>query len=114
MRGNKFEKSHIHILESETLRRLSRVTESAQEIVDSIPCNCEWYSYINSCQLLYTFGGVILQQYGDFTWRVSDCEELVGVNSKGMMGLILGGSKINHQLVDFSIMGDLNRKVVIK
>jgi len=32
MRGNKFEKSHIHILESETLSRKSRVTESAQEI----------------------------------------------------------------------------------
>ena len=37
MRGNKFEKSHIHILKSETLSRYSRVTESAQEIVDSIP-----------------------------------------------------------------------------
>ena len=62
MKGNKFEKSHIHILESETLSRESRVTESAQEIVDSIPYICEWYSYINSCQLLYTFGGVILQE----------------------------------------------------
>ena len=41
MRGNKFEKSHIHILESETLSRESRVTESAQEIVGSIPCNWE-------------------------------------------------------------------------
>ena len=39
MRGNKFEKSHIHILESETLRRESRVTETLQEIVDSTPCN---------------------------------------------------------------------------
>ena len=37
MRGNKFEKSHIHILEPETLSREYRVTESAQEIVDSIP-----------------------------------------------------------------------------
>ena len=36
MRGIKLEKSHIHILESETLSRESRVTESAQEIVDSI------------------------------------------------------------------------------
>ena len=36
MRGNKLEKSHIHILESEILRRESKVTESAQEIVDSI------------------------------------------------------------------------------
>ena len=40
MRGIKLEKSHIHILESETLRRESKVTESAQEIVDSTPCNC--------------------------------------------------------------------------
>ena len=38
MRGIKLEKSHIHILESETLSRESRVTESAQEIVDSIHC----------------------------------------------------------------------------
>ena len=39
MRGNKFEKSHIHILESETLSRESRVTGSSQEIVDSIHNN---------------------------------------------------------------------------
>ena len=37
MSGNKFEKSYIHILEPETLSRESRVTESAQEIDDSIP-----------------------------------------------------------------------------
>jgi len=30
-------KSHIHILESETLSRESRFTETAQEIVGSIP-----------------------------------------------------------------------------
>ena len=36
-----FEKSHIHILELETLISLSRVTESTQEIDDSTPCNCE-------------------------------------------------------------------------
>jgi len=36
MRGNKFEKSHIHFSESETLSRESRVTESVQEIVGSI------------------------------------------------------------------------------
>jgi len=41
MRGIKFKKSHIHILESETLSREYRVTESAQEIVDSTPHNCE-------------------------------------------------------------------------
>jgi len=33
----KFEKSHIHILESETLSREYRVTESAQEIIESNP-----------------------------------------------------------------------------
>ena len=27
---------------------------------------------------------------GDFTWRVADCEELVGVTHRGMMGLVLG------------------------
>ena len=46
MRGNKFEKSHILNLEAETLSRESRVTESAQEIVDSIPYNCELYTYV--------------------------------------------------------------------
>ena len=32
-----FEKSHIFIMKSETLSRESRVTETAQEIVDSTP-----------------------------------------------------------------------------
>ena len=41
MRGNKFEKSHILILESENQSKQSGVTESAQEIVDSIPYICE-------------------------------------------------------------------------
>jgi len=31
----------------------------------------------------YIFNWFVLQECGDFTWRVSDCEELVGVNSKG-------------------------------
>jgi len=39
MRGNKLEKSYILILESETLSRESRFTETAQEIVGSIPYN---------------------------------------------------------------------------
>ena len=30
----------------------------------------------------------ISQEIGDFTWRVSDCEELVGSYSQGMMGLM--------------------------
>jgi len=71
MRGNKFEKSHILILESETLSREYKLTESAQEIVGSIPCNCEWYSYINCCQHLYTFGvEVKFTKIGAFTWIV--------------------------------------------
>jgi len=39
MRGNTFENSYILILEPETLSRESRVTESAQEIADSIIIN---------------------------------------------------------------------------
>jgi len=35
MRGNKFEKLPIHILESESLSRESRVTESVEEINNS-------------------------------------------------------------------------------
>jgi len=32
------------------------------------------------CQDLYTLcGEVCFQKCGDFTWRVSDCEELVGI-----------------------------------
>jgi len=55
MRGNKFEKSHIHILESETLSRESRVTESAQEIVDSIPYICEHYTYVYHMSSLLSY-----------------------------------------------------------
>ena len=55
MRGNKLEKSHIHILESETLNRESRVTESAQKIVSSIPYNCLQYAYVYQLsRLLYS------------------------------------------------------------
>jgi len=31
----------------------------------------------------YIFNWFVLQEYGDFTWRVSDCEELVGVTHRG-------------------------------
>jgi len=40
MRGNKFEKSHIHILESDTLSREYRVTDSSRENADSFPYGC--------------------------------------------------------------------------
>ena len=54
MRGNKFEKSHFHILEPETLSIESRVSESAKEIVDSTHYNCEHYTYVyNMSTLIY-------------------------------------------------------------
>jgi len=28
---------------------------------------------------IYNINRFVLQEYGNFTWRVSDCEELVGV-----------------------------------
>ena len=45
MRENKFEKSHIHIMKSETLSRESRFTESAKVIVNSIPLKCKQYTF---------------------------------------------------------------------
>jgi len=43
-------------LESETLSRESRVTESAQEIVDSTPYNCSQYAYVYQLsRLLYSW-----------------------------------------------------------
>ena len=50
MRGNKFEKSHIHIMESETLSRESRFTESTHEIVESIPYNAHNRPMSTICQ----------------------------------------------------------------
>jgi len=39
-------------------------------------------------QHIAKFGG-FYKEYGDFTWMMSDCEELVGGYSQEMMGLIL-------------------------
>ena len=65
MRGIKFEKSHIHILQSETLSRESKVTESAQEIAESATYDSAWYSYITICQDLFLwFGGKIYKNMG--------------------------------------------------
>ena len=50
-----FEKSHIFIMKSETLSRESRVTESAKEIVNSIPYDCSLYTYFYELStLLYS------------------------------------------------------------
>jgi hypothetical protein len=35
---------------------------------------------------------------GDYTWRVSDCEELVGVSYRGMMGFHLKGRLLFHSI----------------
>jgi len=78
----KFEKSHIHIFESETLSRESRVTESAQKIVSSITYNCEPYTYVYHLSRLITLGRGMFYKNGGRLWRLSDCEELVGVTHR--------------------------------
>ena len=74
MRGNKLEKSHIHILQSETLSRESRVTESSQEIVDSIPYIPETYIYVYhmSTLLFYCWWGILQVLVGKLPggWRI--------------------------------------------
>ena len=54
MRGNKFEKSHNHFSESETLSRESRVTETVQEIAISPFVIANGTPNITNCQHLYT------------------------------------------------------------
>ena len=81
MRGNKLEKSHIHILQSETLSRESRVTESAQEIVDSIQPLVIAHSILISTfykTVLSDLRGVIHKNWGILLGRCLTCEELSG------------------------------------
>jgi len=53
--------------------RESRVTESAQEIVDSFPCIADIRHMSNICQYLFALGvEVCFTRIGDFTWRKSD------------------------------------------
>ena len=72
MRERKFKKSHIHILQTETLSRESRVTESVQEIVDS-PLYLRTIDlclpYVNTIVLL--LGGCFSRMWG-FTWKISN------------------------------------------
>ena len=63
---------------------------------------------------IYNINRFVLQECGDITWRVSDTVKNERELITGDDGVCLGESNIYHQLVDFSIMGDLNRKVVIK
>ena len=62
--------------------------------------------YITSIGLFYKNVGILL----GVSDTVKNERELIA----GDDGVCLGESNIYHQLVDFSIMGDLNRKVVIK
>jgi len=39
--------------------------------------------YVNS---IYNINRFVLQELGNFTWRVSDCEELVGVAHRRWWG----------------------------
>jgi len=50
-------------------------------IRSSIP-KVKYYWLGDSENLIYTIIWKILQECGDFTWRVSDCEELVGVSHR--------------------------------
>ena len=38
--------------------------------------------------LKHNINRLFLQECGDFTWRVSDCEEIVGGYSQEMMGFV--------------------------
>ena len=68
MRGNKFEKLHILFLKSETLSREYRVTESAQEFVDTTRYKCEHYTnvYHMSTLIYYWCRGLIFKEVGGF------------------------------------------------
>jgi len=66
MRGIKLEKSHIHILETETLSRESRVTETLQEIVDSTVSIMDLFQHMSTliyfwCRVkIYKKEGIVL------------------------------------------------------
>jgi hypothetical protein len=46
--------------------------------------------YYQLSTFIYLFVERGFTRTGDFTWEVSDCEELVGGYSQEMMGLVLG------------------------
>ena len=58
------------------------------------------YKWICRTQYIPRFGGV-LQECGDFTWRVSDCEELVGDNYTGDDGVDGGDFTLRSVNMDF-------------
>ena len=60
-------------MESETLSRLSRVTESAKEIVDSNLELANITPMSTICQVYYLIVGVMFYKKVGRLWRVSDC-----------------------------------------
>ena len=84
MRGNKFEKSHIQTLESETLSRESKVTETAQEIVDSTHYNCEHYTYVYHMSTTYTLCRGKFYKKWDFDLRVRSSRPKMESNTKSI------------------------------
>jgi len=81
MRENKFEKSHILILESETLSRESRVTETLQEIVDSTVSIMDLFQHMST--LIYFWcRGLFYKKVGILLGVCLTCEELVGVTHR--------------------------------
>ena len=59
-------------MQTETLSRESRITESAQEIVGSIPYFDDNRPMFTICQDFYTLGvEVCFTMCGDFTWKDS-------------------------------------------
>jgi len=83
------------------LNRESRVTESQQEIVDSIPYICGHYTYVChlSSWLFYCFivGRMFYKNVGR-VWRVSDCEELGGVTHRRWWGWFWGVSFSSYEM----------------
>jgi len=75
MRENKFEKSHIHILQSETLSRESRITESAQEVVDSIVSIVDLFRHMSTLIYFWCRGKIYKNRgfylEGVWLWRIS-------------------------------------------
>ena len=88
MSGNTFEKSHIHILQSDSLIFPMRFPNQPLYSWNIDLC----LPFVNTFILL--LGGV-LQECGDFTWRVSDSERISGGYSQWMMGLVLVGYSLN-------------------
>ncbi len=87
MRGIKLEKSHIHILESKTLRRESKVTESAQEIVRFNPL---YWLNIDQClpnvnAFIFFVGGMFYKKVGILLGGCLTSDAIIGENGAELL-----------------------------